>query len=74
MTQASNVVADLLRISCNVLSTAALDKTEIIRILTDETATQKIEINDTLVNISYIATHRLYHLSNTESLHHFCFH
>ena len=59
MAQASNVVADLLRISCNVLSTDALDKTQIVRILTDETATQRVVINDTVVNISYIATTRL---------------
>ena len=60
MAQASQVVANLKRVSCNVLATSSIDKTEIVRILTEEAISQKIEINDDVVSIAFIAAARLY--------------
>ena len=58
MSNPISVAANLRRFSCQVLATSGLDKTEIVRILTEESATQLIEIDDATVVIDYIAVQR----------------
>lgn len=65
------VNTNIKRLTCNVLSSSQLDKTEIVRILTEESSVQNIEINDDTVVIDYIAVQRLLFFCKLNYYHHY---